>query len=228
MEAPNTIRNIQAVIFDMDGLMLDTERMGLEIFKQTVSEFAFEVTTELYLQTVGRNWLDTQKILCDALGEEFPFEQVRRRYRERMRQEIDRTGISCKPGLHRALNRIRSLRLPSAVATSTSRESALALLKTAEIVDYFSVIVAGDEIRNGKPHPEIFLMAAERLGIAPQHCLVFEDSAAGIQAAHAAGMIPVWIPDLAAPDAATAQLACHVLRSLDEAHFLFDGCESEH
>jgi beta-phosphoglucomutase-like phosphatase (HAD superfamily) len=120
------------------------------------------------------------------------------------------------------LSAVEQHALPKAVATSTRREKAIDLLKRADLLQHLNTVVGGDEVANGKPHPDIFLMAAKRLNIDPKYCVVFEDSAAGIKAAHAACMIPVLIPDLVAPSPEMMSLAYRIYSSLGEASEMFE------
>jgi HAD superfamily hydrolase (TIGR01509 family) len=212
---------VDGVIFDMDGLMLDTETLGLEIFRKVIAELGFDPLDEVYLRTVGRNWADTRDLFAEALGATFPFDEMRERWRRYNSDHLSQFGAPYKAGLIALLNGIQELGLPTAVATSTSRQSALTLLAKVDLLHRFNAVVGGNEVQNGKPHPEIFLLAAARLNVAPQHCIVFEDSAPGIRGAAAAGMRPILVPDLIPPTPAILELAHRVCRSLDEACDLF-------
>jgi beta-phosphoglucomutase len=217
------LNNIEAVIFDMDGLMLDTERLDRGHFKTVAAEFGYSDLDHVYEQTVGRNWPDTRKIFLDALGDTFPYDELRERWRRHSLEHAERFGIPVKKGLHELIAFLDARGTPKAVATSTQRRPALAMLERCSILQHFVAVVAGDDVANGKPHPEIFLTAASRLKAAPQRCVVFEDSAAGIQAASAAGMIPILVPDVVVPTATTRALAYRVIESLDQAIALFSN-----
>jgi beta-phosphoglucomutase-like phosphatase (HAD superfamily) len=215
------LRHVEAVIFDMDGLMLDTERLDLQHFKRAAMEFGYAEVEDAYLQTIGRNGFDTRKLFHEILGDAFPFDAIRQRWRRYSEDHVARFGVPCKPGLQELLAVMQPLRLPKAVATSTRRRTALMLLDKANLLQHFDVVVAGDEVANGKPNPEIFLRTAERLNIRPDGCVVFEDSPAGIQAAHAAGMTPILVPDLIAPSPDILEITYCVFGSLEEALGLF-------
>ena len=212
---------VEAVIFDMDGLMLDTERLDREHFRRAASDFGLYDLDAVYLQTIGRNLRDTRECFRQALGDAFPLDELRQRWRGYSQDHLRQFGAPVKRGLNALLDLLEELKIPKAVATSTRREQALALLENAQILHRFKAIVGGDEVTQGKPHPAIFLKAAERLSVHPSNCVVFEDSPPGIQAAHAAGMIPILVPDLIQPPESIVKLAHRVFQSLEEAVTFF-------
>lgn len=214
---------IQAVIFDMDGLMLDTERLDREHFCRAAADFGYRDIEPVYLQTVGINATDTKRHFQRAMGQDFPYEELRRRWRQYSADHARKFGIPLKPELTPLLERLDSHRMPRAVATSTRRVDAVALLESVGLLRSFAAVVGGDEVVSGKPHPEIFLTAAQRLRVEPKACVVFEDSPAGIEAAHRAGMTPILVPDLIVPPEQTLKMAFRVLKSLDEALIFFTG-----
>jgi HAD superfamily hydrolase (TIGR01509 family) len=218
---PSRRPDIQAVIFDMDGVMLDTEPLERKTFVRAAAELGFGAVEEVFVQTIGRNWPDTKRIFLEAFGPQFPYDEIRRNWRQYTEEHIAEWGVAEKAGLRELLTLLNTMGLPKAVATSTVRDKAAALLQRSNLLHYFAVVVGGDEVPTGKPDPAIFLEAAKRLKVESRGCLVFEDSAAGIQAAHAAGMIPVLVPDTVHPTAETIARAYRVYRSLTDAIELF-------
>lgn len=208
------MNNIQAVIFDMDGLMIDTERIAQRAWQLAGAEGGYEFDDATYLQAVGRTREDTKSVFQAAFGPDFPFDDLYERKQQIMYDLIDTEGIPTMPGLFELYDLIDGLGIAKAVATSTARPTALKKLTIVNALDRFSVIVCGNEIANGKPAPDIFLEAAARLEIPPINCIVLEDSEAGIRAAHAAGMAPIMIPDMKQPSAEIVEMATHVLPSL--------------
>jgi beta-phosphoglucomutase len=207
----------RAIIFDMDGLMLDTERLRKQLFDRVVTELGIVLPDDLYLQTIGRTLRDTRLIYAEHLGAEFPFDELRARRLEIERAHIDQHGVPTKPGLASVLDWLESRAFPRAVATSTVRASAHRLLHAAGVRHRFDIIVGGDDVVHGKPAPDLFLLAADYLGVAPSDCVVLEDSGAGIRAAHRAGMTSILVPDLQSPSDDVRQLAYRVCASLHEA-----------
>lgn len=219
----NDAPGIEAVIFDMDGLMLDTESVERKTFLRAAGEFGFDTVEEVYVRTIGRNWPDTKRIFAEALGNQFPYDEIRSTWRRYTEEHIAEFGVAEKPGLRQLLTVLNTIGLPKAVATSTARGKAAALLQRSNLMEHFAVLVGGDEVSEGKPAPAIFLEAAKRLKVEPRRCVVFEDSPPGIQAAHAAGMIPVLIPDTIAATPETIARAFRVYSSLTDAIELFKG-----
>jgi HAD superfamily hydrolase (TIGR01509 family) len=208
---------IEAVIFDMDGLMVDTERLARRFWYLAFEEFGAAPTDEQYLSIIGRNAVDSTAVLQEALGSDFPVEECRARMRELYYAEIAENGIPVMPGLRELVDFLKAESIRYAVATSTSRDITLKKLEMTNLISDFETIVAGDEITNGKPDPEIFLKAAGLIDAAPEKTVVLEDSFNGVRAAHAAGMIPIMVPDLAQPTDEIRALAHAVVPSLREA-----------
>lgn len=208
---------VKAVIFDIDGLMIDSERISQRSWTQTLDIAGFELTEAIYLQMIGRTEKDVKQILKQAFGDDFPFEEMYRHREVRFLDMIARDGIPTKPGLHIVLDWIHARQMKYAVASSTYCKLAELKLSAAGIRGRFTTIVTGDEVVNGKPAPDLFLAAAQRIEVAPEECLVLEDSQAGIQAAHAAGMYSILVPDMQPVDPAVASLATRVVKDLHEA-----------
>lgn len=207
---------IAAVIFDMDGLMLDTEKLSKHSWYQAVAQYGYTFEEDVYQQLVGRGIADVERILHRAFGMDFPFQDVLKDKMAFFDMSIDRDGVPVKPGLLGLLDFLDAVPLPKAVASSSYRDVVTRRLTGAGLKQRFEAVVCGDDIQNGKPSPDIFLEAAARLGVLPSVCVVLEDSDAGILAAHQAGMLPVLVPDLKIPGVETIQTAYKVFDSLFE------------
>jgi HAD superfamily hydrolase (TIGR01509 family) len=216
-------KRYRAVIFDMDGLMLDTERIAMITCRRAAEDFGYVIADEIYLQVIGRTVEDTRRIFCGALGADFPFNEIRSRRLDYTEEYIHRYGLPKKPGLLEVLELLQGCSVPKAVATSTRREEACDRLRTAELFHCFDAIVGGDEVVHGKPAPDLFLLAADRLKTTPTECIVLEDSEAGIRAAQAAGMTPILVPDLKAPSDEVKALAYRIYPSLHEVRAFFSN-----
>jgi HAD superfamily hydrolase (TIGR01509 family) len=213
----------RAVIFDMDGLMFDTERIARQGWQQAMLEQGYRMNDELYEQLVGRTIPDVRTILLGSFGSQFPLDQIYTRRQAYYQDYLLKNGVPIKPGLTRLLQLLKRHRIPLAVASSTPRAFGLKKLALAGLEDNFKASIFGDEVESGKPSPQIFLGAADRLKIPPQRCIVLEDSEAGIQAAHRAGMLPIMIPDAKYPSPDIQTLAYRVLPSLEAAIPLLGG-----
>lgn len=210
--------SVAAVVFDMDGLMLDTEILYQRAWTQAANALGYAYDEAFYLQTcVGRTVEACEAALTGRFGDDFPLEAFRQLWQQLWRQEVEQQGIPLKPGLLDLLAFLDQRRIPFAVATSSDLAYAVFSLAAAGLRDRFGCIVTGDQIQHSKPAPDIYLEAARRLGVNPAGCVALEDSEAGVQAAAAAGMRVLLIPDLKPPTAAGRQAALHVLASLYEA-----------
>ena len=182
-----------AVLFDMDGLMVDTEPLARAAWQRVVSPFGLTITDDVYQRMLGRRTVEGAKLVLDALPLPLsPAELVERKTAEYL-ASLD-GGVPAMPGLWELLARIDELGLPWAVATSTPRPVAEIVLGKLGVAGRYGALACGDEVARGQPAPDIFLLAAARLGAAPAACLALEDSTAGCVAAAAAGMRVVAVP----------------------------------
>jgi HAD superfamily hydrolase (TIGR01509 family) len=208
---------LKAVIFDMDGLMLDSQRLGTEAWKETVASFGRLLTDEINLRLLGRNMKDSVETLHSVFGPRFPAQEVWEKSYKNFFQKVDSAGIPVKKGLWEILDFLEAKNIPKAVATMSTHETAVRHLERVDLLRRFPVVVCGDEIEKGKPAPDIFLKDAELLHVKPENCVVLEDSYSGIRAAANAGMVPIMVPDLIEPDDEIRQLTHSVCKDLFEA-----------
>lgn len=212
-------KKFQAVIFDMDGLMLNTERLGKSAWISAAKTHGYHLPDEIFMEMVGKNKAASDQVLIDYFGPEFPADIVRA---HRRRIGHNPSEIKTQPGLISLLEHLAKHNIPRAVATSTDYDIAIGHLKHTEIFGYFNEIVTGNMVARSKPEPDIFLEAARRLDIAANDCIVLEDSESGIQAAAAAQAIPIMVPDLKQPSMEIRKLTYAVCNSLNEAHALIE------
>jgi HAD superfamily hydrolase (TIGR01509 family) len=212
----------KAVIFDMDGLLIDTERVALAAFLEAAAGLGIATTEDFFKTFIGKNWQTNQVLMRNALGSE-DASRMLDAWPKAFEARVASYGIPKKPGADEVLTMLTERVVPIALATSTSRHHAVMQLQAVDLLDYFPVITTGDEVANGKPAPDIFLMTAERLRTEPASCVVLEDSEPGVAAASAAGMRVIMVPDLVRPSSEIAGLAEKVCDSLAEAHELLEA-----
>ena len=208
------MRKIDAVIFDMDGVLIDSERRSFECFKKVFKEHNFEIDEKFYLKLIGRNVASIKTIMVEEYGADFPFDTIYKKKANLALEITNRDGVIIKPGVHELLDYLNKENYKIAVATSTRRERALQLLEEAKIKDKVNYVICGDQVENSKPNPEIFLKAAKGLDVKPKNCIVIEDSDAGITAAHAAKMIGIHVPDMKFLEDDTKELAYKICDNL--------------
>lgn len=213
---------IQAVIFDMDGLMFDTERMYQKAWLQAGRQMGAPMEPEIVDRLRGRNREGCARVCREVFGEEFDFDAMRTACRALMARWIEEDGLPVKPGLYELLAELERRGIPAVLATSTTRDSAWSHLQRAKVDRYFLGAVCGDEVSHSKPDPEVFLKAAALAGKDPARCMVLEDSPAGVRAGAAAGCFTVMVPDLTAPDEELKKLADEILPGLRDVIPLLD------
>jgi HAD superfamily hydrolase (TIGR01509 family) len=202
----------------MDGLMLDTERLAIPAWQDAKDAVGVDFDMSLLDAMVGRNYQDCRAMILERHGEAFPTDRLMEAWHVAYDAIVERDGIAIKHGLVELLDWLEDVGLPKAVATSTRRSRAIPKLASAGLASRFGALVGGDEVARGKPAPDIFLLAAERLGASPSSCLVLEDSAPGVRAALAAGMTPIMVPDRHAPPPDILAADTLVLPTLEHVH----------
>lgn len=205
---------IQGIVFDVDGVLFDTEVLTQVIWNEVSGEMGWPQVGENYLSFVGQSRTDIRQKMLDMFGSQFPQEEFFLACSQRSHGKMERDGIPVKPGVVEILDFLHSKGIPLALATSTGREHTMLRMELTGLGSYFAVIVTGDDVVHSKPHPEIYALACEQLGTTPQHTLAIEDSRNGILSAHGAGMRPVMIPDLIQPDEALSPLLFEKFDSL--------------
>ncbi len=207
---------IRGIIFDMDGLMFDTERLVVRALTDIGTEEGLDIDMDLILSCIGVNEKSCEKLFKAKFGEDFEYSHITRKRIDRVASMIRENGIPVKKGLRELLDYAKEQGYKVTVATSTSRDKARWYFEMAGIGDCFGEIVSGDMVTHSKPHPEPFLRAAELLHLPPQECLALEDSFNGIRAARGADMPAVMIPDLKQPDDEIRGLASWVKEDLTQ------------
>lgn len=214
-----------ALIFDMDGLLLDTEGHYKRAWTKAATEAGFDLHDALYLKLIGITIADCERVLCDAFGPTFPLETFRTRAAALYEELHTREGLPLKAGVRELLTWAREEKMPCAVGTSTVHAEAQKRLEHHNLLEFFQVIIGGDMVERGKPHPDIFLKAQEALGVPAASCLVLEDAHSGLVAARTGGMRSCLVPDLLPASDESRKLAEGVFTSLHEVRvWLANGC----
>lgn len=190
------MQNVELVIFDMDGLILDTESLYLKYGLEIFNDLGYEITEKIFLGTVGLNDESTNAYYSEFFGRNFNYKSISKKIDERLLETSRNKMIEVKKGFFELIDYLEKNNVKRVVATSSDRKKAEFMLKNADLINKFDFLICGDEVTNGKPDPEIFLKAAEKLNVEPKNTMVLEDSYNGLRAAKSAGMIPVMIPDL--------------------------------
>ena len=209
---------IDTAIFDMDGLMFDTERLYMRALLEYVGpKTGTDFPMEGILRTLGCNHADFVRLFPELFGTAITPAQCTELVSEWMQHEIETKGMPVKPGLYALLDALKADGFRLALATGTSRPIAEIYLNMTDTRRCFDAMITGDQVTHGKPDPEIFLLAAEALGFAPASTVVFEDSFNGLCAAHKGGFHSICVPDLVDPTPRLAFVPDAKLKTLDEA-----------
>jgi HAD superfamily hydrolase (TIGR01509 family) len=208
------------VIFDMDGLMVDTERIAKIAWQEASRMAGYDMPDDVFALMIGHSKRDSRERVRDRLGPGFDFERVYADTGILFEKIVARDGLPLKPGVRELLEDLSARKVPLGVATSTRNPVASQRLEQVGLLKYFAVVVTGDQVARGKPEPDIYLEAVRRLGIEAKTSYALEDSHAGVRSAHAAGLRVIMVPDLIAPTPEIAALTHAIVKSLHEARDL--------
>ena len=199
-----------AVVFDMDGLLLNTEALARRAMRMAGSELGVDLPEALCALMIGVPVDGCRRLLLEHYEDALSADDLFASSTRHLKAQIDAGEMHLKPGVLELLDLLEELRMPCAVATSSSREKAVHHLSLAGIQHRFNALLTRDDVSQGKPHPDLYLAAAHALGLAPPICLALEDSYNGVRAASAAGMPVIMVPDLLAPTDEMTRL-CHAV-----------------
>lgn len=213
---------MKTVIFDMDGVLFDTEKLCMDGWSVVAKEEGIEDMEKVSLRCIGLNSNDTRALVLNHYGQDFPYDKFRERTSVWVREHIETEGVPVKPGVRELLAFMKEAGFRIGLASSTKRETVINHLTSTGIRDYFSVIVTGDMVEHSKPKPDIYLLACEEMNVNPREAYAIEDSPNGIRAAHAAGMKPIMVPDLIGPDEEMRNLSFRIFENLLEVKGYFE------
>ena len=205
---------VQAVIFDMDGVIFDSERLVIECWQVIAEKHNIPDIVEICMRVQGNNREETGKRFREKYGNDFPYEAYKKEVSGLFRHLYGGGRLPLKPGVMEILEELKRKRVPLALASSTRTDIVKLELDEAHLLSCFDAVLGGDMAPRSKPEPDIFLVAAEALGAVPANCYVLEDSFNGIRAAHRAGMHPIMVPDMQQPDDEMRRLAEVIVENL--------------
>lgn len=208
--------NYEAVVFDMDGVIFDSERAVMNCWLELAQKYDIKDIEKPYFACVGTTMTRTREIMLETYGEDFPYDEYARESSLMYHEKYDGGKLPMKPGVIELLSYLKEKGKKIALASSTRRETVTNQLRWAGIIDYFDVIICGDMVARSKPAPDIFLKACQELGVSPENTYAIEDSYNGIRAAHAGQLRPIMVPDLLEADDEMRGMAECVCDNLNE------------
>lgn len=207
---------IKAVIFDMDGLMFDTENLSKELWQEIAKEKGYDFEDDFFDEMVGLDIEDTSKAFKKKYGQDFPYFKLRKEKNKLLKKHVKEHGVPLKEGLLEIIDYLKENKYLIAVASSSHRERIELYLESVGIKEKFDYMIGGDEVEKSKPNPEIFLKGIQNLGVSRDEALILEDSAHGVRAANKAGIKVILIPDLGEYPAEIEKLVYKKLNTLLE------------
>jgi len=215
------------VIFDMDGLMFDTEKVFIDAWDYAGEKIGIGKAGYMVFKTLGMNIVMSREIWKEEFGDRYDQEELRKYTKEFLSQYYEENKVPVKPGLYVLLEYLKNENAKLAVASSSPKWEVEKHLKDAGIRDYFSVIVCGDMVKKSKPEPEIYLKACDMLEVKPEDCFALEDSKNGLLSAYRAGCKPIMVPDLWQPDEEILQVIKAKYSDLEQVKMAFECGELE-
>ena len=203
----------RAVVFDMDGLLFDSEKLYRAGVVAAIAAHGRELPDAFYTSVVGMSGEAIQNAFRSQLGDDFDFTSLWKMAGEHVNALID-AELRLKTGVIELLDHLDALKLPRANATSSRHQTVERYLASHDLRGRFDAVIAQGDYARGKPFPDPYLKAAERLGLAPEDCIALEDSHHGVRAAASAGMMTIMVPDLVAPSDEMEALCVTIARDL--------------
>ncbi len=209
-------RIYKGVIFDLDGLLIDNERLSLQCWREAVSECGFELSKHDSEKLLGLKPSDISEQFKEMFGEGLDTERIIKRRFELFDEFVHEHGLPVKEGVEQIIEFVEEKGIKKAIATSSERNFGLKNLVRTGLDKHFDTVVFAEEVKNNKPAPDIYLNTAERLNLKPDDCMAIEDSESGIKAASSAGMLTLMVPDIKEPSQKAGKKAYRIFNSLKD------------
>lgn len=213
--------NVKAVVFDMDGVIFDSERLVIECWKVIAEKYQIEDIEAACFECLGINAALTKELMLKRYGIDFPYDAYEEEISVLFQQRASDGKLPKKQGVVELLTYLKDRKMKIGLASSTHSEIVFRELEEGGLLEYFDEVIGGDMVSRSKPAPDIFLKASERLGIEPADTIVIEDSYNGVRAAYSAGMKPIMVPDLAMPTKEMEEICFKILPSLLDVKKIF-------
>ncbi len=215
---------VKAVIFDMDGLMVDTEILCYKGYRDFLKQFDVDLTKQDYCYCFAGKSLQNGLLFAkDYFKQNYTVEEGRDYFIKREQELFINEGVSLKKGLVELLEYLKNNNIKIAMATSSGLVRVHDILDKHDVLKYFDEIICGDMVARGKPAPDIFLKACEKLNVEVKDALVLEDSETGIQASYSANIPVICIPDMKVPDDKYKDMTSAILNDLLEVIQYIEG-----
>ena len=216
------MKKFDAVVFDMDGVIFDSERATMNCWLELAEKYKLENLEETFLACTGTTHQKTREIMLETYGEDFLYDTFSKEASVMFHEKYDGGRLPMKSGVRVLLDYLKNQGKKIALASSTRKQTVVNELRDAGIIDYFDEIITGDMVTHSKPHPEIFLLACEKLGVEPKNAYAIEDSYNGIRSAGAGGLHPIMVPDLLPANDEMKGIAETIQGNLEEVIKYFD------
>ena len=216
------IDKIKAIIFDMDGVLFDTEKIYLDVWTKVFDKYGYKMTKEIYCKVIATGRENVKKVFKEEFGENIPIDKMYKEKDEALYEEIKKK-IPIKDGAYDLLKYLKDKKYKLALATSASKERMEKQLNQSDFKKLFDEIVCREDVEKAKPNPEIFLKAANKLKVSPEECIVIEDSSAGVEAAYKGNMTPIHVVDLKEADEKIKRYSYKSFNNLYEIKSYFKG-----
>lgn len=207
---------IKAVIFDMDGLMIDSEQVTFEGYQEVLKKMGLTISKDFYKSLLGKPISGIFNQFYKVYGNDFEIERVIKDVHAYVANRFETEGVPLKEGLIELLKYLKANNYKTIVATSSQRKRVDTILSLANLTNYFDDSICGDEVKNGKPNPEVFIKSCEKLAVLPSEAIVLEDSEAGIEAAFNAEIKVICIVDMKYPEKKYEDMTLSIMKDLHE------------